>query len=142
MLAVLNIAAAIWVGSIVFQSFFVAPTLFRHVDDQSASRFLRAIFPRFYKLGTACGVSMLGAAIIATVAGTAPRPGMLLAAIVIMTAAQLLSLRLVPSINAARDAGESGRRRFRRLHAVSVGLTLLTLALGVAVLTVLVWTPA
>jgi uncharacterized membrane protein len=142
MLAVLNIAAAIWVGSIVFQSFLVAPTVFRHVDDQSAGRFLRAIFPRFYKLGMACGAAMLGAVTIALLTGLAPGPGMLPVAIVIMTAAQLISLRMLPSINAARDAGEAGRLRFKRLHAVSVGLTLLTLALGVGVLTTLVWTPA
>ena len=140
-LAVLNLLGAIWVGSIVFQSLFVAPTLFQHVDEQSAGRFLRAIFPRFYKLGAVCGASMLGAAIFALSGGFAPGRGMLLAAIVIMTAAQLVSLRMVPSINSARDAGETGHSRFKRLHAISVSLTLLTLILGVGVLIALVRTP-
>lgn len=131
-LAVANVAAAVWVGAIVFQAFFVAPAVFREVDEAGAGRFLRAIFPRFFKLGLACGVVMI-ASLGAAGAGAGPA----LAAAVVMTAAAGLSLFLVPRINAARDAGPPAADRFRRLHGASVALTLLVLGLGLVVLVIL-----
>lgn len=130
-LPLVNVAAAIWVGAIVFQSFFVAPVLFRHVEGPVASRFLRALFPKFYWLGLGCGAVML-----VGILALAPA-GRLLAAAGLMVAAEALSLWLVPRINAARDTGAAGAALFRRLHALSVGLTLLVLALGLWVLATL-----
>jgi hypothetical protein len=134
-LPLVNVAAAIWVGAIVFQSFFVAPVLFRHVEGPVASRFLRALFPKFYWLGLGCGVAMLAGALALTSADR------LLWVIGLMVAAEAVSLWLVPRINAARDAGAAGAARFRRLHALSVGLTLIVLALGLWVLATLVRSP-
>lgn len=131
-LAVANVAAGIWVGAIVFQAFFVAPAVFREVDEAGAARFLRAIFPRFFKLGLVCGVVMI-ASLGAAGAGAGPT----LAAAVVMTAAAGLALLLVPRINAARDAGPPAAGRFRRLHGASVALTLLALGLGLGVLVTL-----
>ena len=138
LLAIINVAAAAWVGAIVFQSFVVAPTTFKSLDESQARGFLRALFPRFYQLGLACGVIMLIATGIAgSVSGWPPLLRWLLAAAAVMTAAEFVSLRMVPGINAARDQGAAGRARFDRLHRASVLLTLLILILGLAALVLL-----
>ena len=47
---------------------------------------------------------------------------------------QIVSLKMVPLINAARDAGEAGASRFHKLHRLSVGLTVIVLLLGIIAL--------
>ncbi len=137
MLLAVNLAAGTFVGKIVFQSFVVAPTVFGSLDEPSARRFLRDVFPKFYRLGLGCGGVMLAALIFA---GTAGRWTGVIVSLTALTAAMIVleavSLRIVPVINAARDAGQS--TRFDRLHRVSVGLTLLALALGISAVALLV----
>ena len=59
-------------------------------------------------------------------------------ALVVVTSVMVLfeavSLRMVPQINAARDAGQAGETLFSRLHRISVLLTVAILLLGIAVL--------
>ncbi len=137
-IAAANIATAILVGSIVFQSFIVAPTVFHRLENPQAGRLLRALFPRFYLLGLLCGlVLLLGVGSVGISQGWSAQTKWLLSAAVFMTALQLFSLWLVPHINAARDAGIAGQGRFQRLHGLSVLLTILVLILGVGVLVVL-----
>ncbi len=57
--------------------------------------------------------------------------GVVASAMVILEA---VSLAMVPRINAARDAGETGQAAFSRLHRISVLLTLAILVLGIGVL--------
>ena len=79
----------------------------------------------------ACGVVLIVALSLAGMVGTWPSTlRWLTAAAVLMTALAIASLWLVPRINAARDQGTSGHRKFRRLHGVSVALTLFVLLLG------------
>lgn len=132
--SVANLAVAVQVGAIVFHSAVVAPTVFRQLDEASARRFLRTIFPRFYWLGLYCGiVATIALGVAALTAGSVLLQACLAAAIV-MTILEVASLRLTPVINAARDAGAAERARFARLHRLSVVLTLVVLLLGVAVL--------
>ncbi len=127
------LAAGVWVGTIVFQSAVVAPAIFAAVDETQARSLLRTLFPRFFRLGLACGVIMATA--LAIVALTAPASGTL-TSLAVLTAMMLvfgaISLSLVPLINSARDAGPAGAARFRTLHRLSVILTLLVLILGIA----------
>ena len=67
LLAAVNVTAAIWVGAIIFQSMAVAPVVFRSLDEGAARVFLRAIFPRLFKLGLGCGVVMILATSLAGV---------------------------------------------------------------------------
>lgn len=59
------------------------------------------------------------------------------AAATIMLRLELVSLWLVPRINAARDAGETARGRFELLHRLSVILTVIILLLGLATLSLI-----
>ena len=134
----ITLATAIWVGAIVFQSAVVAPSVFTTLDASDAGALLRNLFPRFFAAGLLCGAVMVVAVglMVATGAG-----GDLVriagAAAVVMLALQFAASRMVPAINAARDAGDAGKRRFGRLHALNVILTVLVLLLGIGLLGVL-----
>ena len=57
-LAVAILSAGLWLGALVFQSAIVAPTLFGKVPLETASAFLRALFPRYYALGVGCSLAL------------------------------------------------------------------------------------
>ncbi len=137
-LSTITIAAAIWVGAIVFHSAVVAPSVFADLDEPTARRFLRTLFPRFFKLGLICGGIMLLALAAAGVTGDwSGLMAAILTGTLAMTVLEAISLAMVPAINASRDAGASGVTRFRRLHTVNVLLTVVILLLGLAVLAAL-----
>lgn len=127
------LAAGIWVGTIIFQSAIVAPATFKVLDEAHARSFLRALFPRFFRLGLACGIVMATALAVVSVGGPGSNT---LTTLAVLTAVMLIfgaiSLALVPLINAARDAGQAGAGRFKTLHRLSVILTVLVLLLGLA----------
>jgi hypothetical protein len=134
----LTIATATWVGAILFQSAIVAPAVFVDLDTNSARRFLRTLFPRFYRLGVGCGLLMgIGILILVGFVGRSSSLLAVAAATAVMLILELVSLWLVPRINAARDAGENAAGRFERLHRVSVILTVIILLLGIVVLSVI-----
>jgi uncharacterized membrane protein len=135
---ILTIAAGTWVGAIIFQSAIVAPAVFVDLDANSARRFLRRLFPRFYWLGVGCGL-LMGIAILLLAGLVGPSSSLLAIAAItaLMLILELVSLWLVPRINAARDAGEAAAGRFGRLHRVSVILTVIILLLGIAVLSLI-----
>ena len=109
-IALITLAAGTWVGAIIFQSAVVAPAVFVDLDAESARRFLRTLFPRFYRLGLICGVLiMLGVATVAVLTGWSERLAIAGVATLTMVFLQVISLRLVPRINAARDSGDAGQ---------------------------------
>lgn len=131
-LATANIATAVWVGTIVYQSSVVAATVFKTLNSSQARHFLREIFPRFYSLGLICAIALL--VCLTAMAFTSSWSGiniLLLATASVMMLAQLVSIWLVPRINAAAD---NNQQAFRRLHTFSVLLTVLILLLGIGIL--------
>lgn len=131
-LAIANLSVAIWVGTIIYQSSIVASTVFSTLDTSQSRHFLRTIFPRFYKLGLICAVLLL---LSTTVMGhLADWPNInvwLLITASVMIVSQLVSIWLVPRINAA---SEQDKAAFKLLHTASVLLSVLILLLGIGVL--------
>jgi hypothetical protein len=58
------LAVAIWLGAIVCLSFVVAPIAHGRFPAHEARRFLRPMFPRYYRLGTLCGLIALGVVLL------------------------------------------------------------------------------
>ena len=54
--------------------------------------------------------------------------------LVTMIILSIISLKMIPLINNARDMGEEGKTSFDRLHLVSVMLNVITLLIGLALL--------
>jgi len=48
------VTLAIWIGSIVFFSFAVAPTVFKTLKPEDAAALIRRIFSKYYLIGITC----------------------------------------------------------------------------------------
>lgn len=130
--SLLTLAVGAWLGAVVFQSALVAPVVFSTLDAGGARDVLRTLFPRFFLLGVGCLATALVAALLLPAASGRALPiGILATALAMIVAARLL----VPAINRARDAGDAGRKRFGRLHGLSVLLTLASLLGALAAVT-------
>jgi len=138
---------ALWIGAIVFFLFVVTPTAFRALELEHTGKFIRAVSPRYYRVGLVCGLSGLlsGGSLIAMrlwpwqggVTVLVLVFGML---VVVFWAHQ----RLVPRMDSLRDEAHEARDqddpeareevllRWQRLHRLSVRLNLLVLLLGLA----------
>ena len=114
---------SIWVGSIIFFSAIIAPTVFKALDEKNAGIFLRAFFPKYYIFGIILGF-------IALISGIKAMSLILLSMIVAMILLSIISRLMIPVINAARDMGVEGESRFKKLHTLSVFLNILTLIIG------------
>ena len=126
------LAMVTWAGSIVFFIFLTAPVLFGVLGQNDAGKVVRALFPRYYLLGTMCGLVLVSVQLgrgLLWYWGGMIRPAIVLFSI--LTAINLYSRQvLTPAINRARDAGQNDKRRFDRLHRRSMllnGFVLLTL---------------
>ncbi len=104
-------------GGMVFFPAVVAPTVFRVLPGDQASRFLRALFPLYY------------AYVAATAAGAAlmllKRPLEVFGLGVIVVTTVLVRQTLVPKINAWRDAALAGDERAESLFNISHRFTVL-----------------
>jgi hypothetical protein len=105
-------------GMILFQTAIVAPVVFTTLDAENASKFLRKIFPKFFMVIFILGISALivSSAILSI-------QGIIIAAITAIS--MFISYLVVPATNKARD--EERSKAFRRLHTLTVVLTLFTL---------------
>ena len=132
------VALTAWVGSVLFLSFGVAPLIFRVLDPEPASRFVRALFPRYYLWGTVAGALALASGVAVPLAFPelrGPWVGVRALATLAATLAMLYAGNvLTPAINAARDAGPAEAGRFDRLHKRSVRLNGAVLLVGLGLL--------
>ena len=104
---------SIWVGSIIFFSAIIAPTVFKALDEKNAGIFLRAFFPKYYIFGIILGF-------IALILGIKAMSLILVSMVVAMILLSIISRLMIPVINAARDMGVEGESRFKKLHTLSV----------------------
>jgi len=117
------LSLTLWMGSVMFLSFVVAPTLFGVLGD-TAGKAVRAIFPKYYLLGAVCGIVLAGVQISRGVLWY--WGGMIKPSIVLFSLLALIQIYarqvLTPAINASRDAGAGQKARFDALHRRSVML--------------------
>lgn len=139
-----SLGLGVWVGSILFFSFVVAPTAFRSLDRAHAGLFIQGVFPRYYLFGIICGAITLaaGLAVRAMRGDWAGRSAVTLAIIGAMFFTTMYARQgLMPVIERHRDARatveegseayEAAHRKFRAGHRASVILNLAVLILGV-----------
>jgi hypothetical protein len=128
--------AAMLVGGLLVAGALVAPVAVGVLPEDGAARFLRAFWPRYYRLGVIGGSALTVAAGLMT--PTSPvggAYGLVLAVLgATLTAGLWLSLRTIPAVNAARDRGDAAdfERRHRRVLILTGGALLAGLAFVVA----------
>ena len=114
----LGLLSGIISGMIIFQTAVVASVVFTTLDSENASKFLRKIFPRFFLIILFLGVvGLLISFLYNNIHGYTVYG--------ITSLAMIISYLVVPATNKARDENKSNT--FRRLHTVTVVLTLFTL---------------
>jgi len=120
------LAVALLFGGTALYAFGFAAFLFTALPPETAGPTIRKAFPHFYVFVVA--VSAVSALLLLPGDATA-------AALMAAVAATTVPTRqvLMPAINAATDAGR--RRRFARLHGMSVAITLAHIAAAGYVLT-------
>jgi hypothetical protein len=119
------LAIALWLGVMGFFAFVVAPAAFGTLDRDAAGRFVSAVFPRYYLVGTALGVLALAALLTAWwLPGSRPRDGLSALLVLLMVVFTLYAwLAVLPAAQSARSALRAGSpvesARFARLHRLS-----------------------
>ena len=114
----IELLSGVIAGMILFQTAIVAPVVFTTLDAENASKFLRKIFPRFFMVIFILGIVAL---IVSSVFFSIK--GIVIAAVTAIS--MIISYLVVPATNRARDEDRSAA--FRRLHTLTVVLTLFTL---------------
>ncbi|MDB5777826.1 MAG: hypothetical protein JWP79_608 [Polaromonas sp.] len=110
-------------GIMLFFTVAVAPTIFAVLPQEWASAYVRSFFPKYYLflgLSTACAAALAGVPLV---------QGSLVAVALVFF---LSRFWLTPQVNRARDNRQG--RRFKQLHALSVSLNVLQLAVFVWIL--------
>lgn len=118
--------AGMIVGMVILQAAVFAPVVFTRLDASMAREVIRALFPKFFVILTVLG---LGSVVATLLLG-----GPTLTHYAIAGGSMVLPAicrALIPATNRARDEGQEGR--FKRLHAVSVWLTMTILFANIAV---------
>ena len=136
------LSSSIWFGAMVFLSVVLAPIVFNVLTEHGASRLLRALFPRYYQLGIACGI-VLHLALLCLFVTTGVLSTSLLWSIcgsLIIILLGFYSLALIPRINRARDAGASMSKIFDQLHRRSVIMNVINIVITFGILINLVIT--
>ena len=126
------LAVATWLGQIVCVSFVVTPAAHRTFGRDEARRFLRPIFPRFYRSGYICGFIALGTVLLGRGGLSQADVARLAGPVAVALICSLVGGEILLPRLQATSGEEPG---FERLHLASTMLnstTLAALALAVA----------
>ena len=110
------------IGVIVYQTMFVAPTVFQTIDSKNTSKFLRKIFPKFFIL-----IFILSALAILE-AYYNSRGNTFYVVYMITSLFSILAFSLIPMTNKATD--DNDKKKFKILHSLSVLLTIIILIIN------------
>ena len=122
------IGLALQFGGMAFFAFIFSPMIFKFLASDEASKFMRRLFPAYYRLSAA--ISIFPALMLIPVQSYHIEVGTLLAvAAIFLFAARVL----VPLSNAARDADNI--KKFKIVHRFSVIIYMLQM---IAILIVLI----
>ena len=129
------LSLVVWIGSIVFFSFFVAPVVFKTLEREKAGELVGIIFPRYYKVGYVCGTLIFLSFLILGeeemglkwcawgIMGLAS----ILAGVVVNPKAKLLKEKIKSKSDEEKSELEA---KFKSLHSFSVKLNAVTLFSG------------
>jgi hypothetical protein len=119
------LAIAIWLGSVVCVSFVVTPVAHGTLPAAEARRFLRPLFPRYYRLGAVCGFIALGVVLLGRAGLSQEELARLTVPVAIAMITSLIGGEWILPRMRELDGDDE---RFARLHQVSAMLNTTTLA--------------
>jgi len=110
------------VGMIIFHAGIIAPTLFKKFAAEEVGPFLRIVFPQLFLLVLSLGFFSL----LILLCGNRSMAGIIVSCITV--ALMGICYFIIPATNSAKDVGDE--TIFKRLHRLSVTLTVTVLALN------------
>lgn len=136
------LSLVMWMGSIIFFSFFTAPAIFRLLDRQKAGEVVGAIFPKYYGIGYICSV-LAAATLMLSPRGMEGPPLIFLTIMAACTFYAGLIINpqarnLKQQMQEQPDNCEALETQFKSLHGWSVRLNGAVLMFGLGLL----WTTA
>ncbi len=134
------LSLVVWIGSIIFFSFFAAPAIFKTLEREKAGEVVGVIFPRYYLIGYISGAIALAILLINSQAFTDPK--IVLTFVMLCCSAfagQVVGPKargLKPLIKSEENADKLSdlKSQFDRLHSLSVKLNGTVLILGLILL--------
>lgn len=138
---VLLLSIVVWVGALVFFTFFVAPSIFKVLPGELAGELVAHIFPKYWAIGYVAGVLSLAALLaISFIEKAFPAARVLLLAF--MTALTFYSgMVIAPEAHAVQEEMKAAKEparvqelkaEFRNLHLRSYLLNMAVIVSGVA----------
>lgn len=140
---IFSLSLSLWVGSIAFMSFIVAPTLFRELPKEVAGDFVSKLFPSYYMLGYLCGSAAFLSLLLKGLFDK-PFPWFRLLLLVIMLGCTFYAgVKVHPEAHTVKvvlksmedgPEKEAKQKEFSQLHRLSVVLNSIVLLAGITVL--------
>lgn len=140
---ILLISMVVWIGMLIFFTFFVAPSIFKVLPRELASDLVGDIFPKYWMIGYAAGVLSLMSLIAVSLIEKA-FPAARISLVALMTALTFYSGLVVgekartmsAEIRIIQDPvkKEEMRARFKRIHAESAAINMAIMASGITVI--------
>lgn len=139
------LSLVVWIGAIIFFSFIGAPAIFKTLDRRTAGDVVGEIFPKYFVLWQVCAAAaFLTLVYMGFKSGFSSPLKAGLVLLVLMGAVTVYSSCVnAPQARAVKaemrkqaDEGkaEALRKKFGRLHGISMALNIVTLALGLLLL--------
>ena len=133
----------VWIGSVIFVSFFGAPRIFKVLDRSLAGDVVGSIFPKYWMIGYICSPIALGTLFFLRKTGaenTTSRVILLSVMLVIVFCSGLIVGTKARTIKAEMRATEDVvekeaiHKKFMKIHGVSMAMNLSVLIMGIVVM--------
>lgn len=130
----------VWVGSIIFFSFFTAPSLFKALPVEFAGKAVSAIFPKYYAAGYTSGFVALITLFILGFKNGIWSPFKMLMIILMLGLTLFAALNIHPRARALKEEMQATtdtveqehlKQEFDRVHKISVVFNGIVLLLGI-----------
>lgn len=139
------LSLVVWIGAMIFFSFIGAPAIFKTLDRRTAGDVVGEIFPKYFLLWQVCAAgAFLTLVYMGAKSGfSSPLKAGLVLLVLMGTVTVYSSHVNAPQARAVKaqirketDEGkiEALRKRFGRLHGISMALNIVTLGLGLLLL--------
>ncbi|MBI2412005.1 MAG: DUF4149 domain-containing protein [Deltaproteobacteria bacterium] len=139
----LLISMVVWIGMLIFFTFFVAPSIFKVLPRELASDLVGDLFPKYWMIGYAAGVLSLLSLIAVSLIEKA-FPAARISLVALMTAMTFYSGLIVGEKARVMSAEirniqdpvkkEEMRARFKKVHAQSAAINMAVMASGITVI--------
>ena len=147
------VSLATWVGSIIFFSFVIAPTVFKVLKPEDAAKLQRAMFPKYYLVGILCaGIGIVSVGLLVADRVFSKWPGVISLLLLAAMGATDLWLRqsIVPhmatireqraaALTAGQEPDPAIEHEWQSLHRLSVQINVAVLFCGLVLVFLVVF---